>query len=103
MWVWQTLQYAGEQGAHLPLQPAVLPDRSGALGCECLIVQLVPGMLVLKNIFSKERNLYTRSLTRLDLVVKLAQGLEKESSPLLPSPKADRQGKARHEEENVGC
>lgn len=51
----------------LPLQPAALRDRSGGLGCECLIVQLVPGMLVLKSIFSKEPNLYMRSLTRPDL------------------------------------
>jgi len=58
----KTSEYAGERGGCVLLATAALQNRSCGLGCERLIIQLVPVMLVLKNIFSKEQNLYTRSL-----------------------------------------
>lgn len=42
----------------LPLQPKALWDRSGGLGCQHFSVWLMPVILVLKSIFSKEPNLY---------------------------------------------
>lgn len=95
----KTSEYAGEGGGCALLATAAC----SAAGQEHLIVQLVPGMLVLKSIFSKEPNLHPRSLTCLDLCDQAGTWALKESSPLLPGPEADRQGEERHEEENLGC
>lgn len=63
----KTSECADERGGCALLATAALRDRSGGLGCGRFIVQLVPVMLVLKSIFSKEPNLYMRSPTHLDL------------------------------------